>query len=211
MYSSRRERKESRAYAVKVTWDEAFAEGTKWSQRAYFYINSTESIRAGGPLCANLSYRYNGSGRISVFAFRATAKGGYLARVVQVDKAGNLSFARDRVKSTDPTGVEKAVDKGRRLADTSQVLANTAFLEAYPRELIVFGSKNATALTGGKEIEQGYYLVTRAPAETLAEQLKEKRKEIVELERKLDEAIKEKKKVQMENANRGRKQFRKQN
>jgi hypothetical protein len=39
------------------------------------------------------------------------------------------------------------------------VLANTAFLEANPGELIVFGSKNATALTGGKEIEKGYYLV----------------------------------------------------
>jgi hypothetical protein len=181
---------ESKVLAIRVTWDEAFAEGTKWSQRAYFYINATESIRAGRPLCANISYHNNGSGRISVFAFRATTKGGYRARVVQVDKASNLSFAKSKVKSTDPTRVEKAADKGRRLADASEVLANTAFLEANPRELIVFGSKNAPALTGGKEIEQGYYLVTKSPAETLAEQLAEKRKEVAELERRLEEAIK---------------------
>ena len=55
--------------------------------------------------------------------------------MVQVDKAGNLSFAKSKAKSTDPTRVEKAVDKGRRLADASEVLANTAFLEANPKEL----------------------------------------------------------------------------
>lgn len=190
MSDSARERTESRVFAIKVTTDEAFAEDAKWSQRAYFYINATESIRAGRPLCANISYHYNGSGRVSVFAFRATTKGGYHARVVQVDKAGNLGFAKNKVKSTDPTRVEKAVDKGMRLADASEVLANTAFLEANPRELIVFGSKNALALTGGKEIEQGYYLVTKSPAETLAEQLTEKRKEVAELERRLEEAVK---------------------
>ena len=181
---------ESKPLAVKVTTDEAFAEGTKWSQRAFFYINATENIRAGKPLAANVVYHRNGSGRISVFAFRATTKGGYIARVVQVDKAGNLSFAKSKVKSTDPAGVEKAIDKGRRLADASDVLANTAFLEANPRELVVFGSKNAQALTGGKEIEQGYYLVTGSPAKKLAEQLAEKRKEVAELERKLREAMK---------------------
>jgi len=190
MSVSRRERTESKALAIRATWDEAFAKGTKWSERAYFYINATESIRAGRPLCANISYHYNGSGRVSVFAFRATSKGGYNARVVQIDKAGNLSLAKSKVKSTDPSRVEKALDKGNTLADASEVLANTGFLEANPRELIVFGSKNAPALTGGKEIEQGYYLVTKNPAETLAEQLTEKRKEVAELERKLEEAIK---------------------
>jgi hypothetical protein len=63
-------------------------------------------------------------------------------------------------------------------------------LEANPKELIVFGSENAPALTGGKEIDQGYYLVTKSPADTLAEQLAEKRKEVAELERRLEEAIK---------------------
>ena len=106
---------------------------TKWSQRVYFYINAAESVRTGRPLCANISYHNNGSGRISVFAFRASTKGGYHARVVQVDKAGNLSFAKSKVKSSDPTGVERAVDKGRRLADASEVLANTTFLEANPK------------------------------------------------------------------------------
>jgi len=203
MSASARERTESKALAIKVTSDEAFAEGTQWSQRAYFYINATESTRAGRPLCANISYYHNGSGRVSVFAFRATTKGGYRARVVQADKAGNLSFAKSKVKSTDPTRVEKAVDEGRRLADASEVLANTAFLEANPRELIVFGSKNAPALTGGKEIEQGYYLVTKSPAEKLAKQLIEKRKEVAELERKLEEAIKaEKVKVKIKNTKR---------
>ena len=131
--------------------------------------------------------------------------GGFRARVVQVDEAGNLSFAKRKVSSTDPpTKVEKAVDKGKRLADASEVLANTAFLEANPGELIVFGSKNAPALTGGKEIEQGYYLVTKSPAEILSEQLTEKRKEVAELEKKLGEAIKTEKReeVQMKN-NRG--------
>jgi len=189
MNASRRERTESKVLAINVTTDEAFAEGTKWSQRAYFYINATESTRAGRPLCANISYHRNGSGRVSVFAFRATTKGGYHARVVQVDKDGNLSFAK-RVKSTDLTGVERAVDTGRRLADASEMLANTAFLEANPKELIAFGSKNAQALTGGKEIEQGYYLVTKSPVEKLAEQLAEKRKEVAELERRLKEATK---------------------
>ncbi len=87
------------------------------------------------------------------------------------------------------------------------MLANTAFLEANPRELIVFGSKNAPTLTGGKEIEQGYYLVTKSPAETLAEQLTEKRKEVAELERKLEEAIKAEKEVQIKNTTRDWKQF----
>jgi hypothetical protein len=71
------------------------------------------------------------------------------------------------------------------------VLANTAFLEANPRELIVFGSKNATALTGGKEIEKGYYLTVQKQAKLkvlVAEQLAEKRKEVAELERKLEES-----------------------
>jgi len=189
MSASRRKKTESKPLAIGVTWDEAFAQGTKWSQRVYFYINAAESIRAGRPLCANISYHNNGSGRISVFAFRASTKGCYHARVVQVDKAGNLSFAK-RVKSTDLTGVERAVDTGRRLADASEMLANTAFLEANPKELIAFGSKNAQALTGGKEIEQGYYLVTKSPVEKLAEQLAEKRKEVAELERRLKEATK---------------------
>ena len=190
MSASRRKKTESKPLAIGVTWDEAFAQGTKWSQRVYFYINAAESIRAGRPLCANISYHNNGSGRISVFAFRASTKGGYHARMVQVDKAGNLSFAKSKVTSTDPTRVERAVDKDRRLADASEVLANTAFLEANPKELIVFGSENAPALTGGKEIDQGYYLVTKSPADTLAEQLAEKRKEVAELERRLEEAIK---------------------
>jgi hypothetical protein len=102
---------------------------------------------------------------------------------VQVDTAGNLSFAKSKVKSTDPVKVENAVDKGKRLADASQVLTNTAFIEANRGELIVFGSKNATALTGGKQIEKGYYLVggsrksqTNSSAEALAEQLTEKKK-----------------------------------
>jgi len=89
------------------------------------------------------------------------------------------------------------VDKGNRLADASEVLANTAFIEANRGELVVFGSKNARALTGGKEIEKGYYLLdgskksqTKGLAETLAEQLTAKRKEVAELERKLQAAIK---------------------
>jgi hypothetical protein len=174
--------------------EEVFAEGTKWSQRTFFYKNATESIRAGRPLAASIYYHKNGRGIVSVFS---NFWGGRRARVVQVDEAGNLSFAKSKVKSTDSTKVENAVDKGKRLADASEVLANSAFIEANRGELIVFGSKNATALTGGKEIEKGYYLVdgskqrqTRSPAETLAEQLTEKRKEIAELERKLEEAIK---------------------
>jgi hypothetical protein len=193
MTASRRKRTIPKVLAIGVTWDEAFAQGTKWSQRVYFYMNAAESVKAGRPLCANISYHNNGSGRISVFAFRASTKGGYHARAVQVNKAGNLSFAKSKVTSTDPTGIEKAVDKGRRLADASEVLVNTSFLEANPKELIVFGSRDATALTGGKEIEQGYYLITKSPAETLAEQLAQKRKEVAKLERRLEEAIKEEK------------------
>ncbi|HUO43106.1 MAG TPA: hypothetical protein VMU35_09030 [Methylomirabilota bacterium] len=172
--------------------EEVFAEGTKWSQRTFFYKNATESIRAGRPLAASIYYHKNGRGIISVFSKFSDGR----ARVVQVDKAGNLSFAKSKVKSTDPTNVEQALDKGKKLADASEVLANTAFIEANRGELIVFGSKNARALTGGKEIEKGYYLVdgsrkirTRSPAETLSEQLKEKRKQVAELERKLEEAI----------------------
>lgn len=187
MKASRREKAESKILAIKVSVDEAFEEGTKWSQRAFFYINATEGARAGKPLAANLVYHRNGSGRVSIFS---GAEGGYSARVVQVDKSGNLSFAKIKVRSTDPTRVEKAVDKGRRLADASEVLADSAFLEANRGELVVFGSKNAPALTGGKEIEQGYYLVTKNPAKKLAEQLTEKRKEVAELERRLEEAIK---------------------
>ena len=186
MSGSRRERTKPKPLAIKVTTDEAFAEGTKWSQRAFFYINATENIRSGRPLAANLVCHRNGSGRISVFSGKG---GGYLARVVQVDKVGNLSFAKSKVRSTDPARVEKAVDKGKRLADASEVLANTTFLEANPRGLIMFGSKNAQALTGGNRIEQGYYLITKSPAETLAEQLAEKRREVAELERKLEEVI----------------------
>ena len=103
---------------------------------------------------------------------------------------------KSKVKSTDSTKVDDAVDKGKMLADASEVLANTTFIEANRGELIVFGSKNSTGLTG-KEIEKGYYLLggsqrsqTKSSAETLTEQLTERRKEVAELERKLEEAIK---------------------
>ena len=155
----------------------------------FFYKNATESIRAGRPLAASIYYHKNGRGMVSVFS---GIGGGFRARVVQVDEAGNLSFAKRKVKfNRSSTKVENAVDKGKRLADASEVLANTAFLEANPGELIVFGSKNATALTGGKEIEKGYYLTVQKKAKLkvlLAEQLTEKRKEVAELERKLEEA-----------------------
>jgi len=198
MRASARERTESKLLATKVgsnfTDEEVFAEGTKWSQRTFFYKNATESIRAGRPLAASIYYHKNGRGIVSVFSNFLSSR----AKVVQVDKAGNLSFAKKKVSSTDPPAkVENAVDKGKRLADASEVLANSAFIEANRGELIVFGSKTATALTGGKEIEKGYYLVggsrrsqTKSHAETLAEQLTEKRKEVAELERKLEEAIK---------------------
>jgi len=187
--------RESKVLATKVgstfSDEEVFGEGTKWSQRTFFYKNATKSIKAGKPLAASIYYHKNGRGMVSVFSnFR-----GGRARVVQVDEAGNLSFAKSKVKSTDSTKVENAVDKGERLADASEVLAKTAFIEANRGKLIVFGSKNATALTGGKKIENGYYLLmvqkkrTKSPAETLTEQLTEKRKEVAELERKL-EAIK---------------------
>jgi len=193
MTPPKRERTESKLLATKVgstfSDEEVFAEGTKWSQRTFFYKNATESIRAGRPLAASIYYHKNGRGIISVFS---NFWGGR-ARVVQVDKAGNLSFAKSKVKSADSTRVQNAVDKGKRLADASEVLSNTAFIEANRAELIVFGSRNATALTGGKEIEKGYYLVggskksqTKSPAETLAQQLTEKRKEVAELERKLE-------------------------
>jgi len=159
----------------------------------FFYKNATESIRAGRPLAASIYYHKNGRGIISVFSNFWSGR----ARVAQVDSSGNLSFAKRKVKSTDPIKVENAVDKGKRLADAFEVLANTAFIEANRGELIVFGSKNATALTGGKEIQKGYYLVgaskrsrTKSPAETLAEQLTEKRREVAELEKKLEAAIK---------------------
>ena len=196
MNVSARERTESKLLATKVgstfSDEEVFAEGTKWSQRTFFYKNATESIRAGKPLAASIYYHKNGRGIISVFSNFWSGR----ARVVQVDKAGKLSFAKSRVKSTDSTKVENAVDKGKRLADAFEVLANTAFIETNRGELIVFDSKNAASLTGGKEIEKGYYLVggpkeahTRSPTDTLAEQLAEKRKEVAELERKLETAM----------------------
>lgn len=193
MSASAREITESKVLATRVTKDEAFAEGTKWSQRTFFYKNATESIRAGKPLAAGLYYHKNGTGAVSVFSGIEGGKGGgYRARVVQVDDAGNFSFAKKKVSSTNPpTKVDKAVDKGKRLADVSEVLANTAFLEAYPGETIVFGSKNARALTGGREIENGFYLTVQKKAKLkalLAEQLAEKRREVAELERQLKEA-----------------------
>jgi hypothetical protein len=194
--------RESKPRAAKVgstfSDQEVFAEGTKWSQRTFFYKNATESIRAGKPLAASIYYHKNGRGMVSVFSNFWSGR----ARVVQVDEARNLSFAKSRVKSTNSKKVENAVDKGKRLADASEVLANTAFIEANRGELIVFGSKNATSLTGGKEIEKGYYLVdgskntqTKSPADTLAEQLTEKRNEVTELEKKLEEAIRTEKKL----------------
>lgn len=151
--------RESKVLATKVgstfSDEEVFAEGTKWSQRTFFYKNATESIRTGKPLAASIYYHKNGRGMVSVFSNFWSGR----ARVVQVDEAGNLSFAKRKVKSTNSTKVENAVDKGKRLADASEVLPNTAFIEANRGELIVFDSKNATALTGGKEIQKGYYLV----------------------------------------------------
>jgi len=163
MSASARETTESKVLASRVTKDEAFAEGTKWSQTTFFYKNATESIRAGKPFAAGLYYHKNGTGAVSVFSGIEGGKGGgYRARVVQVDDAGNFSFAKKKVSSTSPpTKVDKAVDKGKRLADISEVLANTAFLEAIIGETIVFGSKNARALTGGREIENGFYLTVQ--------------------------------------------------
>ena len=198
MGASARERKEGKLLATKVgstfTDEEVFAEGTKWSQRAFFYKNATESIRAGKPLAASIYYHKNGRGIVSVFSNFWSGR----AKVVQVDKTGKLSLAKKKVSSTTPTlRVEKAVDKGRRLADASEVLANTTFIEANRGELIVFGSKNAKALTGGREIEKGYYLVggsrknqTKSLSETLTDQLIQKRKEVAELEKKLEQATK---------------------
>ena len=190
-------REGKKALATKVgttfTDEEVFAEGTRWSQRAFFYKNATESVRAGRPLAASIYYHKNSRGMISVFSNFSDGH----ARVVQVDKGGNLSLAKNKVRSTDPTKVEHAVDKGKRLADASEVLTNATFIEANRGELIVFGSKSATALTGGKEIEKGYYLfggskknLSQSPRKILAEQLAEKRKEVAELERKLNEAMK---------------------
>jgi hypothetical protein len=189
MSPSARGKIESKVLATKVTRDEAFAEVTEWSQRTFFYKNATESIRAGRPLAASIYYHKNGRGMVSIFS---GIGGDFSARVVQVDEAGTLSFAKKKVSSTDPpTKVEKAVDKRKRLADASEVLGNTTFLEANPGEVIVFGSRNATALTGGKEIENGYYLTVQKKAKLkvlLAKQLAEKRKEVAELERKLEAA-----------------------
>jgi len=198
MSASTRQRTESKVLAIRVTKDGAFAEGTEWSQRIFFYKNATESISAGKPLAAGIYYHKNGRGIVSVFS---GIGGDFHARVVQVDKAGNLSFAKKKVASTDPpTKVEMAIDKGKRLADASEVLANTAFLGANPGQLIVFGSKNATALTGGKEIQNGYYLVSASKKSRiiiLQKQLTEKRKEVADLEKKLETAIRaEKDKVQ---------------
>jgi hypothetical protein len=144
----------------------------------FFYKNATESISAGKPLAAGIYYHKNGRGIVSVFSGIGSD---FHARVVQVDEAGNLSFAKKKVTSTDPqTKVEMVTDKGKRLADASEVLANTAFLDANPGELIVFGSKNAIALTGGKKIENGYYLVSASKKnqiKILRKQLTEKKQE----------------------------------
>jgi len=172
--------------------EEVFAEGTKWSQRVFFYKNATESIKVGKPLAASIYYHKNGRGIISVFSNFSGGRGW----VVQIDKAGNLSFAKSKVKSTDSSRVESALEKGKRLADASEVLANTAFIEVNRGRLIVFGSMNATALTGGKNIEKGFYLLggskkikPKSSAEMLAEQLTEKRKEVAELEKKLEDVL----------------------
>jgi hypothetical protein len=186
MKATRIGKTEPKTIAVKVTRDEAFAEGTEWSHRVFFYKNAAERIMDGGPLAAGIYYHKNGRGVVSVFSGTA---GGFRAGVVQVDRYGTLSFAKRKVGSTDPpANVERAVDKGRRIADASEVLASGLFLEANPGGLVVFGSKNALTLTGGKEIEQGFYLVTKSPEETLAEQLAKKRKEVAELEKKLEES-----------------------
>jgi len=187
MSASTRRRTESKLLAIRVTKDEAFAEGTEWSRRVFFYKNATESIRAGRPLAAGIYYHKNGRGIVSIFS---GIGGDFHARVVQVDETGKLSFAKKKVTSTDPqTKVEMAVDNGKRLADASKVLADTAFLDANPGQLIVFGSKNATALTEGKKIENGYYLVSASKKnqiKILQKQLTEKRKEIADLEKKLE-------------------------
>jgi len=57
MSVSRRQRTESKVLAIKVTKNEAFAEGTEWSQRIFFYKNATESISAGRPLAAGIYYQ----------------------------------------------------------------------------------------------------------------------------------------------------------
>jgi len=187
MSASTRRRTESKLLAIRVTKDEAFAEGTEWSRRVFFYKNATESIRAGRPLAAGIYYHKNGRGIVSIFS---GIGGDFHARVVQVDESGKLSFAKKKVTSTDPqTKIEMAVDNGKRLADASKVLADTAFLDANPGQLIVFGSKNATALTEGKKIENGYYLVSASKKnqiKILQKQLTEKRKEIADLEKKLE-------------------------
>jgi hypothetical protein len=58
MSASARERTESKLLATKVgstfSDEEVFAEGTKWSQRTFFYKNATESIMAGRPLTASI-------------------------------------------------------------------------------------------------------------------------------------------------------------
>ncbi len=138
--------------------DEAFAKGTKWSQRVYPHQGAVDilnkTIKEGEvrPLAVVVDYYDYDWGRLFVLSdFRRD----YEARVVLVEQDGSLSLSKKAVGSVDEVKGDTFEDKP--IADAT-VLVNSAFMEKNLNLLLIFRSKNAGALTGGKKFREQYYL-----------------------------------------------------
>lgn len=130
-----------------------FPEGTKWSQRIRIYDEAVEVLNKAteAPLVA-----FGYWSRVEVYS---RFGGGCRARVALEDEKGNVSLSDWKVSSVEEA--EKiAKEKDLKLAGTNMLL-NTAFIEKYAGVVVVFSSRNASALNAG-EFQDAYYLVSAA-------------------------------------------------
>ncbi len=131
-----------------------FPEGTPWSQRIYPYpgaveiFNKTVEDGKERPLAANVDY-----GRYSFDVFSGI-RDGYRASVV-VGEPGNFRLLDKDVGSVEE-GAKLAKDQGEKLAESSMLL-DKAFIEANRDKILVFSTRNPSALTN-EELRQGWYL-----------------------------------------------------
>lgn len=142
-----------------------FPKGTTWGQKIYFYDGAVGNLNENNSrlLVAFVGGNYGGWFRVDV---RSDFWVGDRARPVLQAKNGELSLAKETVGSVEEAEkvAKKYEGEGKQLADASMLL-NTVFIEQYPREILVFSSKNPSSLSEEK-LKAGYYLAGAGAAET---------------------------------------------
>lgn len=202
----------------KVDSYESFPKNAKVTQKIYTYeeaasiLNKTREDGQERPLAAYVGYGYVGRDRVVVYSGFWV---GVRARVVLVDENGNYSLAPGEVDSVKE-GAELAKKLGKTLVGAS-VLLDTEFMEKHRGKILVFSSRNSVALSK-EELRGGWYFagtgeditapkvdsqtavidaelkkiqVREAEIKTESEQLGQRKKELMELRPKAEQADKD--------------------